>query len=35
VGDKQTIAAAHEKISRLESRLATVMAKEMVAAAKK
>jgi hypothetical protein len=34
-GDKQMIAAAQEEISRLKSQLATVMAKEMVAVAKK
>jgi hypothetical protein len=35
VGDKQTIAAAQEEIARLESQLATVTAKELVAEAAK
>jgi len=35
LGDKQTIAAAHEEIACLESQLATAMAKELVAAAAK
>jgi len=35
VGDKQTIAAVQEEISHLQSQLATAMAKEMVAEAKK